>query len=379
MTGIDKQRRASTRGVPGPDQGDDSEHMVEGDPVYGVSGFGNFWRVLGGTAIGGAIGFVAELKYDDLNLDGLADAVAPISLMVIFGLGYVARDLPRRLSFYGPEREEAAFRLVTLLFVVALGTVAAILGYGIWPPERGLCPFLCDATLSVGDSSLFRVFYWSPSGDFRTLAVAGLGATLGGFFQMFVVMLRPPLLAPQVATRGLVHRRIVARLLDLVVVWGLVYVLMPAPWLSRLADEVGVWVFVAVVVLVAGTYELIPAVWFGGSLGKWVTKVKLVSIHGPEVEVPLLRVVLRAVVVVVIWSPAAEVLLLAAGASPLPSWFLEAHLSVGALVLVSAWAHSSGQGLHDILSKTTVACGHRRGQTAMETAHHVPGTGPKAE
>ncbi len=330
----------------------DSQHMAESFPAYGWSGFGNFRRVLGGAAIGGFVGFVAEAKYDDLNLDGLADALAPISLMVIFGLGYVAKDLPERLSFYGPQREAAAFRLVTLLFVVALGTVAAILGYGIWPPERTLCPFLCDATWAVGDTSTVSLFRWSPSDDLGALAVGGLGATLGGFLQMFVVMLRPPLLAPEVVARGLVPRRIVARVLDTAVVWWLVSALLPALWLSRLADEVGLWLYVAVVALVAGAYEFIPALRWGGSLGKRVAGVKLVPIRGSEI--PPLRIALRTVMVVVLWSPAAEVLLLAAGVAPLPRWLLETHLGVGILVLVSAAAHSSGQGFHDILPKTMV-------------------------
>lgn len=150
--------------------------------------------------LGAAVGLGAATY--DLNLEGLSNALTPISLMVIFGLGYVAKDLPERLSFYGPKREEAVLSLVALLFLIAIGTVAAILGYGIWPPERTLCPFLCDTTLTVGETSTGGLFRWNPSDLLRTGGVVGLGATLGGFLHMFVVMLRRPLLDPEVVPPG---------------------------------------------------------------------------------------------------------------------------------------------------------------------------------
>lgn len=323
--------------------------MAESPPAYGLSGFGNFGRVLGGTVLGGAVGLGAAAY--DLNLDGLPDALTPISLILIFGLGYVAKDLPERLSFYGPKREEAAFRLVALLFFVAIGTVAAILGYGIWPPDRTLCPFLCDATLTVGGVSTGSLFHWRPSDLLRTVGVGGLGATLGGFLHMFVVMLRPPLLDPEVVSFGTWVRRAIARAVDVAAVWSAVYVLILSPWLSRLAVEVGVWVFVAAVVLVAGAYEFIPALQWGVSLGKWVAGLEIVPIEGPEV--PPFRIALRTVAMVVLWSPAPEVLLLATGVA-LPGWFVEVHMGVGFLVLMSAAAHSSGQGFHDLLSETLI-------------------------
>lgn len=152
-------------------------------------------------------------------------------------------------------------------------------------------------------------------------------------------------------------RRVIARVVDVAAVWLLVYVLITTPWLSSIADEVGVWSFVAVVVLVAGAYEFVPAARWGRSLGKWVTGLKLVSIK--DTKPPLPHVLLRSGTAVVLWSPFPEVALLAFGA-PLPGWLSGAHLGVGALFLVSAAAHSSGQGFHDILPKTMVVPGSRK-------------------
>ena len=359
--------------------------MSDSSAVYGRSGYGNFGRLLAGAAFGGLIGLIVEAKYDDLDLEYLANALAPISLMVIFGLGYVGKDLPERLSLYGPQREAAAFRLVTVLFVIALGTVTAILGYGIWPPERDLCPFLCDMTLTVGESSPIRLFHWSPSDLFRTGSIGGLGATLGGFLQMFVVMLRPPLLDPEVVPRRLILRRFVARAVDTMAVWWLVSVLLSAAWMPRLVEETGTWVLVAVVALVAGAYEMIPFLWFGGSLGKLITQVRVVSIQSSkatsfETRCGSFRVVLRILVTALVWSPVSEVILLASGVNSLPGWFLNTHLGVGGLLLASVVAHSSGQGIHDIPFRTTVVPrtplpaggGEDRSQRPVGPTRHSP-------
>ena len=349
--------------------------MTDAAPVWGWRGFKNFVFAFGAVLPFAGIGVLVVAVDRGLSLERmLSAAVTVVGLLVAFGIGYASDALPRRIARHGLHLEANVGVMVFLFFGMAVLTVVAILAYLALPSEMQPCPFgPCTLSLplfgaEVDGSASFVV---SPERLLGGFATVGTIVTVVGFAQLFVVMLRPPRFDPDPLDSKTVGSRVLARVVDMVVLWFLSY--WTLIYGIRFVGTVGLsgwWAvsfLIVALLLVSLAYEFVPLLMWNGSVGKLLVGLRVTAIN----DEPLTwrRVLLRSMCTSLLFSSGttlAVFLLTGDWSRDTLGWQLLAAF-VG---ILTPALHVSGQSIPDIFAYTWVV--HHRAKPDRDDS-----TGPE--
>ena len=351
-------------------------HMADSPSTFGFRGYRDFVSFFVAPLVGGLLAwwFVATQPVSMLRA-ALTAALVPVGFIVVFGFGYAADLLPKRLGRHGPAREQRAAVLVVIFFGLAVLTVALILAYLALDDGWRLCPRVCEWTIRSAPPSPVQVPLGITHSGVGTFATAGTGAVLAGSVQLLIALVRPrrPLdrtSAPPAPFR----RRVVARLLDIVILWAFsvgLFIFGSGFLLDRGLSWANTrTLLIVLTLLVPFLYEFLPGIW-PRVRGKWWPGLQVVTAPDGDavnaatdaerpdgVRVPPWRFALRAVITSVLFSPAVELgVLLWTLTGTHFATIVNVKLVFLAVVVVTAVIHSHGQGLHDVLLRTWVRRG----------------------
>ena len=368
-------------------------HMADTPSTFGLRGYRDFLSFFASPLLGALLAwwFVATQPVSMLRA-ALTAALVPVGFIIVFGFGYAADLLPKRLGRHGPEREERAAVLVLFFFGLAVLTVALILAYLALDDSWRLCPRVCERTIRSAPLSLVQVPLGITHSDLGSFATIGTGAVLAGSVQLLIALVRPR--QPLDRTHALTapFRRVGVRLLDMVILWALgagLFVFGPGFLMnSGLSWTATRPLLIVLTLLVPFLYEFLPGIW-RRLRGKWWPGLQVVSAPDGDavnaaadaerpdgVRVPWGWFALRALITSVLFSPAAELgVLLWTLTGTHFATIVNVKLVFLAVVVGPVVIHSHGQGLHDVLLRTWV----RRGTPDSPSSPSSPAGGPRRD
>ena len=296
--------------------------MADTPSTFGLHGYRDFLSFFAAPLLGGLLAwwFVTTQPVSMLRA-ALTAALVPVGFIIVFGFGYVADLLPKRIGRHGPEREERAAGLVWVFFGLAVLTVALILAYLALDDGALLCPRVCEWTIRSAPLSPVQVPLGITHSDLGSFATVGTGAVLAGSVQLLIALVRPRQPLDRTHAPTGTFRRVGVRLLDMVILWtfgvGLL-VFGPGFLMNRGLSWANTRpLLIMLTLLVPFLYEVLPGIW-RRLRGKWWPGLQVVSAPVADTEsdgtaaerdddarVPPGRFALRALITSVLFSPAA--------------------------------------------------------------------------